>query len=300
MKYFTNLPIINYANNYVRNILTRAKMMDSFKKDGSVFYPFILNENSPAGVRLENLAYDYYDDPDDVWIIHMSNDIVDPYYDTYLPLADFEKYIAKKYGSVRNAYQKIVFYRNNYDQDDRIISEDTYNNLSGKVKKFWTPSVNFDGKIIGYQRLADNNMISTNMVLTIQIELNSNTKFQKDEKVIQTSSDAEGFVTFSNTSFLTLQHISGSFSSNSFQYIIGQTSSANASPGLVKNIASGDDTAVVQTIDENESAYYSPVSAYDYEYEQNELKKNVNLLDSQYKSTLYNNFYEIMNEELNG
>lgn len=298
MKYFANLPVISYANNYVRNILTRVKMMDQFRDNTAAFYPFILNESSPSGVRLENLAYDYYDDVDDVWIIHLTNDIIDPYYDTYLNTENFDKFITKKYGSVRNANRKILFYRNNYDQDDRVISEETYNQLSGKVKKYWSPSVNFDGKIIGYQRLADDTTISTNMILTVEIELNSNTTFSKDERVVQQTTGAEGFITFSNTSILTLQHITGSFSAN--YNIVGDSSSANASVTSVKLITAGNDESIVQTLDENEVVYFSPVTAYDYENELNELKKNVSLLDSRFKSTVYSNFYELMNEDTNG
>lgn len=300
MKYFSNIPIINYSNNYVRNILTRIKMMDTFKQSASAFYPFIVDESSAAGVRLENLAYDYYDDPEDVWLIHIANDIVDPYYDVYLNTEDFQKYITKKYGSIRNANRKILFYRNNYDQDDRIVSEETYNQFSGKIKKYWKPSVDFDGRIIGYDRQLDDTTISTNMVITVELELNSNATFIRDESVTQQITGATGFVTFSNTTFLTLQHITGSFDANTSHFIIGEDSGANASPTLVKNIASGNNEAIQQTLDENEVAYFSPVTAFDYENEINEAKKNINLLDSNYKSQIYSSFQELMQEDVNG
>ena len=67
MKYFTNLPVISYSNNYVRNILTRIKFGDKFKQSAETFYPYVQKE-SAGDFRYENLAYDYYDDSEDIWL----------------------------------------------------------------------------------------------------------------------------------------------------------------------------------------------------------------------------------------
>lgn len=288
MKYFSNLPVITYANNFVRNILSRAKIVDEFKNNQSTYYPYVLKEGSTSGLRLENLSFDYYDDIDNVWIVHLANEIVDPYYDAPLTGIDFEAFLTKKYGSLRKAYQTVKFYRNNYDQDDRILTISGYTALPSETKKYWTPSVNFDNNIIGYERIKDDTIITTNKILTLDITLSGNAQFQTNEKVIQDISGAAGFITFSNTTIISVQHITGTFSNNNAYYITGQDSSANASPSTV--------TTIKQNLTENEAVYFSPVTAYDYENELNESKKNVILIDSKYTGMIQSAFYQVMNQ----
>lgn len=294
MKYFTNLPIINYGNTYVRNILSRVKMTDEFVNDSLVFYPYVQEEASASGLRYENLAFDYYDDTDDGWVIWMTNSVVDPYYDVCLSQDDFEKFIQKKYGSVKKAQETVKFYRNNYYQDDRIIAQSAYDALTAKTKKFWAPTVGYDNTIVGYERAKDDTILSTNKILTIEITLQDDTKpFVIDEKVIQNS--ATGYVAFSNTTFISIQHIEGQFVANNSTSpyaavpIIGQTSGANGSPvstDAVKTIA--------ENADEVEQVYFSPVTIYDYENELNEMKKTIKLLDRRYVPLVHSKFIELM------
>ena len=285
MKYFTNLPTIAYGNNFVRNIFTRVKILNDLKKNASAYYPYILQESSPAGLRLENLAFDYYDDPDRVWLLHMTNEIVDPYYDVPLTQQQFDSYIEKKYGSVKNAAQKIVFYRNNYDQDDTILNLDGYETLIPERKKFWTPTINYDNSIIGYERIKDDVIISTNKIITMQVT--STSSLIVGEKVTQTTSGATGFVTFSNTSQLTLQHITGEFL-NSYT-IVGENSIISVSPA-------SEITTLVKNISANVEVYFSPVDAYEYERELNEQKKNIYVLDSRYVGSIESSFIEAINQ----
>jgi hypothetical protein len=288
MKYFSNLPVITYANNFVRNILSRAKIVDEFKNSQSTYYPYVLKEGSSSGLRLENLSFDYYDDVDNVWIVHLANEIVDPYYDAPLTSTDFEAFLIKKYGSLRKVNQTIKFYRNNYDQDDRILTISGYTALPSETKKYWTPSVNFDNNIIGYERIKDDTIITTNKILTLDVTLSGNAQFQTNEKVIQDTSGATGFITFSNTTVISVQHITGTFSNNTTYYITGQDSSANASPSTI--------TTIKENLTENEVAYFSPVTAYDYENELNESKKNIILIDSKYTGMIQSAFNQVMNQ----
>jgi hypothetical protein len=287
MKYFTNLPVINYSNNYVRNILTRVKFGDEYKQNSTSFYPYVQKESS-GSLRYEYLAYDYYDDADDVWILHLFNEVIDPYYDVALTQADFDNYITKKYGSVRNAYQQILFYRNNYDQDDSIIDESGYNSLSEEARKYWSATVNFDNKILGYERIRENKII------TFDVSLVGNTQFIVGEKVTQ--GDSSGFISFCNSSVVTVQHISGFVDINNIVvqsgYILGDQSLANAeitSANLVFNAFGG----TTGSMSPNEEVYFSPVTAYDFENEQNELKKTINILDRRYVPDIHAAIKEI-------
>lgn len=285
MKYFSNIPTISYGNNFVRNILTRVKIVNDFKNKSSVYYPYVLEEASPSGVRYENLAFDYYDDVDNVWILHLTNEIVDPYYDIPLTQDQFESFIEKKYGSLRKAHEKIVFYRNNYDQDDSIITFSGYDSLIAERKRYWTPTVNYDNNIIGYERIKDDTVVSTNKVITMEISAANSLNI--DEKVTQATTGATGFVAFCNTSVLTLQHIGGSFS-NSYS-IVGDDTAISADP--ISEI-----TVLSQNISANVEAYFSPISAYEYESELNESKKTINVLDRRYASMLEASFIEAMSQ----
>lgn len=285
MKYFSNIPTISYGNNFVRNILTRVKITNDFKKQSGVYYPYVLEEASPSGLRYENLSFDYYDDVDNVWILHLTNEIIDPYYDIPLTQEQFDEYVIKKYGSIRSANEKIIFYRNNYNQDDSIITFSGYDALIAERKPYWTPTVNYDNNIIGYERIKDDTVVTTNKIITMEISANSTLNLE--EKVIQTTTGATGFVTFCNTSVLTLQHIQGSFS-NSYT-IVGSTSTVNVNP--ISEIIT-----VKQNISANVEVYFSPVSALDYEQELNEKKKTINVLDRRYASLMEASFIEAMNQ----
>jgi len=293
MKYFTNLPIITYSNNYVRNILTRIKFGDEYKQNATSFYPYVQRQSS-GSMRYENIAYDYYDDSDDVWILHLFNEVIDPYYDVALSQEDFDNYITKKYGSVRNAYQKILFYRNNYDQDDSILNESGYRALPEDSKKYWSATVNFDNKVLGYERIKENTTVATNRIITFEISLVGNTQFTVGEKVTQ--GDSSGFVTFSNSSVITLQHIQSfiDINGNVIQsgYILGDQSSANAeitSANLIFNAFGG----TTGGMSPNEEIYFSQVTAYDFETEINEQKKNMKILDRRFVPDIHAAIKEI-------
>lgn len=283
MKYFSNFPIINFSNNYARNILSKVKIVDKFKNDSQLFYPYIIEE-AKGSVRMENIAYDYYDDPNDVWILYMSNDVVDPYYDVVLSSEDFDAYIIKKYGSIQKANQKIIFYRNNYDQDDSIIHPNAYETLATDVKRYWTPSVNYTNDIIGYERIKDDIVISTNKI--ISLDLSSNTSLTVGESATQNITGAKGTVLYSNSSVLTLQHIIGQF--NGSNIIVGNDSLINCTPTTV--------TTIKQNLSDTQMVYFSPVTAYEYENELNEQRRNISVLDNRYKPAIHSNFRDIMSE----
>jgi hypothetical protein len=81
----------------------------------------------------------YYGNPDLVWLVYFSNNIVDPYHDWPMDDSTFNKFIGEKYGSVQAANQTIVDYRINWFEDTRSLSQSQYNSLMPYEKKYWTP-----------------------------------------------------------------------------------------------------------------------------------------------------------------
>lgn len=108
-RYFESFPKIQYDNQTVVNLMTRIKILDSVKKQNSVYHPFtILDGESP-----QKIAFDYYGSTDYVWLIFLANNIVDPYYDWPLSTFEFEAFLKKKYGSLQAAQSTIVHYKKN-------------------------------------------------------------------------------------------------------------------------------------------------------------------------------------------
>lgn len=93
MKYFENFPLIDYNNHKVQNLMVRIKLLEGTKDSSTIYYPYTIRD----GERAENLAFDYYNSTDYVWIIYLVNNIIDPYYDWPLTSNQFDDYIAKKY-----------------------------------------------------------------------------------------------------------------------------------------------------------------------------------------------------------
>jgi hypothetical protein len=109
-RYFDKYPLINYANNLVIDITKRVTLVDKVTKNPYIFYPYDISNSE----REDQLSARYYGDPYKSWILYLSNNITDPYYEWYLSDEEFNEFIISKYGSIENSMQKIKFYRNHY------------------------------------------------------------------------------------------------------------------------------------------------------------------------------------------
>jgi hypothetical protein len=52
----------------------------------------------------------------------------------------FNSFLESKYGSIQAAHEKIVSYRINWYEDDRVLTKLQYNSLPPVERKYWTPS----------------------------------------------------------------------------------------------------------------------------------------------------------------
>ena len=112
--YFNNFPILSYPyqigdatkNIVARNILRRVVMSDETKASRGAFVEYHIKD----GERPEHIADRVYGNPEDHWIVLLSNDIIDPYHDWYKSSAAMDEYISTKYGGFS------VFFTNSSDQ----------------------------------------------------------------------------------------------------------------------------------------------------------------------------------------
>ena len=273
--YFQKLPIIPFGGTFARNLMTRVSFNENLT-DGKVFYPYTIKEEHARADVISDL---YYDDPEYDWLIYLSNNVTDPYFDLGQTQQNFDKYIAAKYGSAAIAQQITMFYRNDWSADDSIMSPSQYNALLGSWKKYYNPIFGYNNQINGYERIKEDWTSGTNQI--VELAVTANTAFPVDAIVTQNTSS--GTVSFSNTSILTLKHITGTFTNNSVH--------SNTLSMTVTGT-----NQIINAIDPGEYMFWSPVSAYEYEMEQNTQKRDITLLDNRYVAQVETEITGLLND----
>lgn len=280
-RYFDKFQTIRYANNIAVNITERAAILNKTFNNPYVFYPYDVSENE----RPDQISDKYYNDQYKSWMIYFSNQIVDPYYQWYMSDTEFNNYLFAKYNAdIFTLQDKVQFYRNNWYDNETPISVSTYYAMANTLHRYWEPVYNGSGAIIGYSRTKDDLVINTNFI--VNITLASAQTFTNNEIVtinFDGSHIGRGQVLHTgNSTSLSLQHMFGSFVTNSdvvitgSSYVYGTESQANV---IFTGI-----TTVANNLSLDDIPYFSAVSIYDYEREQNEQNKSIKLLDSRFSA----------------
>jgi hypothetical protein len=264
-RYFDRFPVIDYDGTIAKNILTRVDFTEQSKKDIYSTFQFTLEEGFE---RPDLLSYNYYGSSQFDWMIYLTNNIVDPYYDYYKSSDDFKKFIETKYGSSQDARRITQFYRNNWHNDERMLTVAQYESLPASetlnLRKYWKPKLANTGVAIGYERLKEDWVVSTNKIVSLTLTV-SPESFSAGDIISQTSTGASATVDFIDidNKILTVKHVSGAFAVNEEEGI-----------AVV--------TMLRQNISNEEAEYWDAVNAYDDEQETNELKRNITVLKSSY------------------
>lgn len=257
--FFDKFPTVDYYNNLkLRNIILNAKFVSDIFDKFDVFYPYVIQEWE----RPDTIAADYYGDPKYFWVVLMSNKIVDPVTEWPKNYYDFQRFIETKYSmTVDETKRHILYYQftgvgGNFNQDliDRktwTMPVETYNYLSRQMTGTLNLN-NANGQII----------TGTNTIFEIELEAG-------DQIVINTGSENE------------IRTIS-SIVSNTEMIIDSDVLQSNtAATFKLYHSPTGLEDAF--SIDG-----WNPVYAYDYEVEQNDLKRSIKLLDASYISEVEN------------
>ena len=259
-RYFTRFPLVDYNGVPAKNILARVDFTDQTKKDIYANFDYVLQEGTS---RQDILSFNYYNSAQYDWLINLTNNVVDPYHDYYMSSPDFINYINGKYDSIESARTKILFYRNDWAPDESLITETVYENLQPNIKKYWKPKLNNTNQIVGYERVKEDWTVSTNRIvqLTVNVDIS---EFQIGDIIRQEDTDAEGTLVTKDVdaSVLIVQHISGAF--------------VEETTGIVGV------TILKENIPATEESFWAAVDAYEYEEEQNELKRYISLIKAGY------------------
>lgn len=283
--YFKKLGTVSYNGDIVNNIITSIRFKDVVEKNNFIFYPYTIEEYE----RPDLIAEHYYGDSRYTWVVYLSNKIVDPYFEWPLSTNEFRSFIIKKYGSVEAALEKIEFYRNNWYGDDSIISTSAYGALISTLKKYWSPIIGYSNAITSYERKQVDFVLETNQV--VELILSNVTGLSVNEKITQRTSgavSATGFIGAIKTNSIVLKNITGAFAvtDGSVGSITNNSGSASKSVSTV--------TIISTPIPATELSYWEAVTAYDYENEFNESRKNIQLLDRQYIDQVEDQILELM------
>lgn len=288
-KYFNKFPVIFYRDKEAIDITRRVKIQPKDKNNPYNFYPFTLRDE----LRSDEVADFYYVDPELDWLVYHMNNIVDPYYDWYNTNEKFEQLLKDKYGSIETSKEKILFYRNNwYDDDVQIPPSHFDSTLPYNWKKYYMPEWGPKAEVLSYKRKEDDTAVNTNRILRYNVTYVSGNSYTIGEIIdIKYSGNivAGGEVVYSNSSTLSIKHVSGNTIANSSVVvnITGETSATNATANSV--------TTVIECIPLDEEVFWSPVYYFEYEQEKNESRKHIQLINNELASLTVELFAETLN-----
>lgn len=288
--YFQDFKNLFYANTLVTNIFSRIKIDDTISKDASIYYAYEIKE----GERPDNIAANYYEDPQLDWMVYFSNKLIDPYFEWPMMTEQFNAYVANKYGpglsvtsGIAEAQQKILFYRVNWYTDDSVLSPSSYEALAPSQKKYWKPVYGQAQEPISYERKPLDLVADTNKIVSITCTTSG--LFEEEERIQQYNANseliAEGIVSLATSTNIIVKRISGEFVANN-QWIRGVTSDQTAHSTSVSTLQT--------CISEEEYVYWTPVTAYTYEEELNGARKSIYLIDRKYVPAIEKQIRELL------
>jgi hypothetical protein len=165
--YFKNFNTIQYGNNTVVDITERVITLNNVVKNPYVYYPLEVTQ----GTRADQVADANFNDSYSSWVLYLSNEITDPYYEWPLDDYQFNKFIELKYGSMETAMNKVSYWRNDwYGKDSISVSAHNAQIAGNPLRvKYWKPNYNYGGSVISYSRTQHDWKVNTNKILQFSI-----------------------------------------------------------------------------------------------------------------------------------
>lgn len=286
-RYFEKFPVITYANNQVVDITERVVFLDNVMKNPYLFYPYEITSDE----RADQFSDRYYEDQYKSWVLYLSNQIVDPYYEWYMDQNSFEGFVAKKYGSIAISREKTKSYVCNYENGENI-SVQRYNSLPPTLLKYWEPDYNNSSRILSYKRKAIKSELNTNKIYSYHV---TTTGWVMDEIVdiaIDSTHKGTGQVLSYNSGTLYVQHLEGFFQGTNAVPVSGTSRVTGRESGTTSILSSV--TRRAENLLPEEEIYWSPLTYFDYEMLKNEYNKTIRVLDKKFAQQISTNLQEIL------
>ena len=132
MKYFKNIPTIQYGEHVMKNLTVTVGLVDKVLTKFNAFYPYVVKD----GERPDTVAYNYYGSSNYVWLVFLSNNIVDPYYDWPMTQTQLDSHVIRKYGSISDAQGKVNSYIDGLTGNE--FSPDSFSYTASSITNNWT------------------------------------------------------------------------------------------------------------------------------------------------------------------
>jgi len=116
-KYFENFPIVEYDGQQIRDITRRNTFIKNLSTNPLAFLPYTVEE----GERPEDIAQFYYGSTDYVWLVYLSNNIVDPYHQWPKATEDFNNYLIDKYRDTSGKEGNDILDWTREESDENIV-----------------------------------------------------------------------------------------------------------------------------------------------------------------------------------
>ena len=310
--YFQKFPLINYTNIGSRNIFARVKILEAIKQNELALLPYTIQE----GDRADTIANAYYGSPSYAWAIYLVNEIIDPLHEWPKTEYDLNNFLQKKYGSLEDARDVILYYRVNWATDQTILSIEQFNGLPYENQKYWQPQSGYNNKTLHYIRKDLDWTIDTFRLDLVKVQSanTSNVSYQVGERVYQYSNtntlSLKGTVaaihnTSSNStatvSYMTLKQtvysntqLSQYIAGNS-NYLIGRTTGSNCTVETAERVDKTDTfNDYVVYPEDSEIVYWEMIDAEMNAREENEKRKEIKVLDRAFILTLEENLANLL------
>lgn len=175
--FFANFPKIYYGGKVVRNVMLKSQFFTEILDRIDVFYPYIVKDHE----RADTIAHHYYGHSDYSWLVHFSNQVIDPHFEWPMNNADFNAYIIKKYGTVEEASTTVSHYVydptvevDDPEYDYRLYYEmqpDTYDLLTVEEKSYWDPVYVYEREFNNNENKRNIRLLDNDYLPKVEVEL---------------------------------------------------------------------------------------------------------------------------------
>jgi hypothetical protein len=273
-RYFERFPQIVYSNTVCIDITKRVVLDTKSRTVPIQFNPYTVVD----GDRADSIARWYYGDAYQSWLVYHSMGAIDPYYSMPLDDRTFNEMIRAKYGSNEAAMKQIMHWRLEWADDTQEITTSGYTALTEPLKKYYNAVTGIGDAVLFWRRRREDWIVTTNMIVAFFVDAEG---FDDGERVqLKTGNvvHSNSVVTFSNSSQVIVQHVQGNTSMEG-TVLWGEDSNTTA------NVSGS--SILANNIPINERPFWNPVFAYDYEVEQNHMRRQIRLIDAKYGNELY-------------
>lgn len=311
-EYFRHFPKVKHSGRDVTDLTKRVAFLDRVATNPLVFMPYTVEE----GMKPEDVAYYYYDDPGFVWLIYLANNIIDPYLDWPMDNYRLERYIEEKYlyacaecaiattdifdivktttvaliDAVNKGFAKseIGFYSDDYDEVFEYISLNIKDDYIVSLLDVYTAALISNSIEYDIKTKTDLSNVSSALNMNNIYSLGNNTPIPEglrrvivrvpDKDILKKEFSVANWSRSTHPSVRNIVHYANKEDDET--KISVNTYEVNTSPNKLD-------------IDFNASDWY-PVRVYDYEFQLNENRRHIFLIDRTYKNLTLKELKSIM------